>query len=93
MLSAKPLLPQTSRHINIYDEDWDYIGRAYAAYAPYITVGQIIRQVTHNYTIYLRKRERELLAESKSASLSSQLPTIPAMPEEEISIDEIYSAK
>ena len=50
-MSKKAERPQSRRHIQIYDQDWDYLNKRF------IYPGPIVRQMVHLAVKALRQRE------------------------------------
>ena len=57
-MSRRSELPQTPRHVLVFDEDWEFLLRFFDRGAgATITPGQAIRQLIHKHVKALRERE------------------------------------
>lgn len=56
-MTKKPVLPQHRRHIQIYDEDWDWLTESYGVHsASKIGVSAAIRTIIHAKISQLKAR-------------------------------------
>jgi hypothetical protein len=61
-MSRRSILPSSRRHVNIFDEDWNYLERTFGMYSyPNISAGVIIRLIVHDAVKEIKEREAELL--------------------------------
>jgi hypothetical protein len=68
-MSKKVELPQTRRHILIFDEDWEYLTESYGAGgAKPIGVSAAIRKIVHAKVLGLRDRVNSAIDASRSSS-------------------------
>jgi hypothetical protein len=67
-MSRKARLPQTPRHVLIYDEDWEYLETRFGQVGirP-IGVSNVIRAVIHQKILDWREKERESMQEQPNA--------------------------
>jgi len=57
-MSKKVSLPQSRRHLFIYDEDWEYLSKLFGANSPNsIGVSAAVRAIIHAKVKQLRQRE------------------------------------
>lgn len=71
-MSKKSLLPQSPRHILVYDEDWQYLLDEYGPYsASKLGVSPAIRSIVHYYVKRLRAKTEEALNEMAQAADAS----------------------
>src|ERR1700733_6894468 len=61
-MSRRALLPQSRRHVLVFDEDWAWLESAFGVYSPSrMGPGAAVRQIVHRYVKWLREREQGLL--------------------------------
>ena len=67
-MSKKARLPQSRRHIFVYDEDWDFIERWYGISSPHpIGVGRALREIIHQRVEFLKAKQAEKIDQFHSA--------------------------
>lgn len=60
--------PQTPRHVPIFDEDWEWLEKAYGPASPgKVGVGPTIRHLVHVF-VKAQKAKEEMLVEQKLAT-------------------------
>lgn len=57
-MSKKTLLPQSRRHIWVYDEDWDYIS---SRFGEELGVSKALRNMVHQYVVNLKAKEAQAI--------------------------------
>ena len=56
-MAKKALLPQSRRHILVYDEDWEFLEAEYGTdSASKIGVSAAVRTIIHGYVVRLRAK-------------------------------------
>lgn len=78
-MSRKPLKPQSSRHVNIYDEDWELMDQLYGVHSEAnVGVSSVVRTVIHAFCTKLRAKmdaaQDEAMADLASAELAEGAP-------------------
>jgi len=62
-MSRKSLFPQSRRHIWVYDQDWEFLEKAFGAR---LGVGPAIRNILHIYVGNLKDRAQAQLDAAQS---------------------------
>ena len=70
-MSRKVRLPQSRRHIWLYDEDWDFLTDWCAAHADLLTPGPAIRESIHARVLFLKARQSTAIDDSSQARFRS----------------------
>lgn len=71
-MSRKSPLPQSRRHVMIYNEDWDWLERAYGGQtAANLGPGVAIRQLVHGRVLYMRAQENQAFDALSAVSTDS----------------------
>ena len=66
-MSKKAELPQTRRHVLVFDEDWNFLLETYGAQGQKpIGVGAAIRRIVHAKVLALRDRQNRAIDELRS---------------------------
>ncbi len=74
-MSKKVELPQTRRHILIFDEDWDYLEQNYGANgAKPIGISAAIRKIIHAKVLGLRAKVSSAMDRSPAQQFQSEEP-------------------
>lgn len=73
-MSKRSTIPQSRHHVSIFDEDWDWLQRAFGPGSQSeLGVGRAIRTVVHSYVKRLRLQEQEAVDKALS-NLKSEEP-------------------
>lgn len=68
-MSKKSLLPQSRRHIWVYDEDFEYLEKAFGKDTPSrMGVGPMVREIIHTYVKALRAREAARVEQRRASA-------------------------
>jgi len=68
-MSKKSRLPQSRRHIEVYDEDWEWLQQHYGKNsASKLGVGPACREIIHSKVAQLRQRIIELRDQRNESS-------------------------
>ncbi len=60
-MSRRSELPQSRRHVLIFDEDWEFLEANYGQYsANRIGVGVAVRRIVHQQVRFLRQKAQDL---------------------------------
>lgn len=61
LMSRRSELPQSRRHVLIFDEDWEFLEANYGQYsANRIGVGVAVRRIVHQQVRFLRQKAQDL---------------------------------
>jgi len=72
-MSKRAELPQERRHIQIFDEDWEFLVEAYGPGSPSkIGAGPAIRKLVHSFCLRQRQQYQEQLDAKMGASVANQ---------------------
>lgn len=59
-MSKRSALPQSRKHVLVYDEDWEFLEREYGRYsASHIGVSEVLRKMIHKWVLALKERANE----------------------------------
>lgn len=69
-MTRKSLLPQSRRHVHIYDEDWQYLASVYNGSGTQAIRGpnQAIREIVHRAVMRIRENENSIITKAKQQS-------------------------
>jgi hypothetical protein len=72
-MSRKSALPQSRRHLMIFDEDWEFLDSQYGMYsASKIGVGTAVKMLVHQRVMQIKARATELFDSRQAPSMPSQ---------------------
>ncbi len=73
-MSRRAEMPQTRRHILIFDEDWDWLDANYGHYSSNrIGTGVAVRKLIHSHVRALRQRVQDNLDEASKAEAEERV--------------------
>ena len=67
-MTRKAIRPQTSRHVMIYDEDWQYLDELYGRHLGpnAVGTGSAIRELVHKFCRNLRAKSEQVMDQGAS---------------------------
>jgi hypothetical protein len=71
-MSKKLTLPATRRHLEIFNEDWEFLESEYGRYsASRVGISEVVRAMIHKWVLTLKARAAEA-ADGRGASRPAQ---------------------